>query len=97
MKVDEPFKVIGELRPLQRESARKSIAFEAVGASDVSSAGQQQSKGLPIFDQASDAKTTKAHAVISKLSPDESLPRAFSTNTLIRQRYFQCSVHRFGA
>ena len=97
MKVDESFKVIGELRPLRWESARKTIAFEAVGTSDVRSARQQQSKGLPIFDQASDAQTAKAHAVISKLSPDESLPRAFSTDTLICQCYFQCSVHRFGA
>ena len=97
MKVDESFKVIGELRPLRWESARKTIAFEAVGTSDVRSARQQQSKGLPIFDQASDAQTAKAHAVISKLSPDESLPRAFSTDTLIRQCYFQGSVHRFGA
>ena len=44
MKVDEPFKVIGELRPLQRESARKSIAFEAVGTSDVRSAGNSSPK-----------------------------------------------------
>ena len=84
MKVNEPFKVICELGPLRRESARKSVAFEAVGASDVSSAWQQQSEGLSIFDQASDATTTEAHTVISKLSSYESLSRAFSTDTLIR-------------
>ncbi len=96
VEVDEALEIVGELGAMLRKAAREGVARDVVRVTQVIDTGQAAAKGAAVVDEAADADSAKAGAVIAALAPDQSGPRPLPLCALDRERDFQRRINRFG-
>ena len=97
MQGDQPLQVVGELRAVLGQAARKGVPGEVVGVAEVIDAGEQRSELFSVGDHAADRDAAEIDAVIAALAADQAGAAALPLHALIGERDLQRRLDRLRA
>ncbi len=95
--IDDAQQLVGEVRAPRGLAAAVGLLGEIVGRGQVVDVGQEVAVGDAVLGDAAHRHAAEADAVIGALASDEANARGIAAGPMIRERYLERRVDRFGA